>query len=247
LKELENAGKRLASQLRSLERQKQRLQDDEAAEAGRALRVYQQRHVEDYLRRALISSARIPGIGQGVANSLAVYGINSAADFSGLQYRTGPRGGQQIFIMRHNGVPVHPSGVGEKKARDLDIWRRGQESIARATQPSSLPAGQSQAIRSKYFQQRQVLADQDRAARHQADSDKSQTEQKWAAAHVAISEKLTLTSQTFAQERAQADLHVSTAKKEESAAIMRQVLAEREVAAYRNVSYRRYLAGVIRP
>jgi hypothetical protein len=224
-----------------------RLQDGETTETGRALRVYQGQHVENYLRRASISSAKIPGIGPGVARSLAAYGINSAADFTGLQNQTGPRGGQQIFIMRRNGVPVRPSGVGEKKARDLDNWRRGQESMARATQPSSLPAAQSQTIRSKYVQQRQILADENRAARNQANSDKSQIEHKWATAHVAISKKLTLTSQTFAQERAQADLGVSTAKREESAAIMRQVLAEREVAAYRNVSYRRHLASVIRP
>jgi hypothetical protein len=247
LKELDNAGKRLAGQLKSLERQMKRLQDGETTETGRALRVYQGQHVENYLRRASISSAKIPGIGPGVARSLAAYGINSAADFTGLQNQTGPRGGQQIFIMRRNGVPVRPSGVGEKKARDLDNWRRGQESMARATQPSSLPAAQSQTIRSKYVQQRQILADENRAARNQANSDKSQIEHKWATAHVAISKKLTLTSQTFAQERAQADLGVSTAKREESAAIMRQVLAEREVAAYRNVSYRRHLASVIRP
>jgi hypothetical protein len=246
-KELENVDKRLTNELRSLERQKKRLQDGETAEVGRALRIYQQEHVEGYLRRASIGAARIPGIGQGVAKSLAAYGINSAADFSGLQFRTGPRGGKQVFLIRRNGLPVHPSGVGEKKAVDLDNWRRQQESAARVTQPSSLPVAQSQPIRSKYIQQRQLLADQDRAVRGQANSDKSQIKQKWATTHVAISEKFTLASQTFAQERAQADLYVSTAKKEESAAIMRQGLAEREVAAYRNVSYPRYLARVIRP
>jgi hypothetical protein len=245
LKELNNIEKRLAGQLRSIEKQKQRLQNGEAIEAGRALRTYQQQHVASYLSRASISSARIPGIGQGVVRSLAAHGIHSAADFTGLRYHTGPRGGQQIFIVKLNGFTVHPSGVGEKKARDLDNWRRAQESMARATQPSSLPTAQAQAIRSKYAQERQMLANQERGDRAQAISDQSQIKQKWATVHSGVSARLASARQTFSQERAQADLHVSTAKKGLNAAIMRRVLAEREVSAHRNVSYRRYLAGVI--
>jgi hypothetical protein len=244
--ELADVDKKLAANLKDLEKQKQRVQSNELAETGRALRTYQQQHVTSYLSRASISSARIPGIGQGVVRSLATCGIHSAADFSGLQYRTGSRGGQQVYIIRRNGLPVHPNGVGEKKARELDNWRRGQERMAMATQPSSLPPAQAQAISSKYVQQRQTLADQEKVARTQATNDQIRVKQKWAPIHTDISAKIVPTRQSFAQERAQADLHSASAQKRVNAAIWQRELAERELAAYRNVSYRRYLAGIIR-
>ena len=245
-KELADLEKRFATQLQSLEKQKQRLQSSETTETGRALRTYQQEHMANYLSRASISSARIPGIGQGVVRSLAASGIHNAADFTGLQFQTGPRGGQQVYIRRRHGIPVHPSGVGEKKARDLDDWRRGVERMAIATQPSSLPAAQAQAIRIKYAQQRQALANQEQVARTQATNDQKQVRQKWTLTHAAISAKIGPTRQAFAQERVQADANLIMAKKQVSTAIWQRDLAERELAAYRNVSYRRYLAGIIR-
>jgi hypothetical protein len=118
--------------------------------------------------------------------------------------------------------------------------------MAMATQPSSLPAAEAQTIRSKYTQQRQVLADQEKAAHAQAANDQSQVKQKWVPIHAAISAKIGPTRQTFAQERVQADLHLTTARKQVSAATWQRELAERELAAFRNVSYHRYLAGIIR-
>jgi hypothetical protein len=245
-KELADLDKKLTAQLGSLEKQKKRLQANEATETGGALRANQQQHVSNYLSRASISSAKIPGIGQGVVRSLAASGINSAADFTGVRDQTGPRGGRQVYIMKRLGPPVHPTGVGEKKARDLDNWRRGMESMARATQPSSLPAAQAQAIRSRYAQQRQTLANQEQVVRAQATNDQRQVRQKWVPIHAAISAKIVPMRQAFAQEKVQADAQLTMARKQVGTAMWQRELAERELAAYRNVSYRRYLAAVIR-
>lgn len=245
-KELADVNARLAANAQKLDKQKQKLQSSEAKEAGNALRLIQQQHVAAHLRAARISSATIPGIGPGIVSSLAMNGITSAADFTGLYYETGPRGGQQVFISLRNGTAVHPSGVGEKKARDLDNWRRRIERAAMATQPSSLPAAQAQAIRTKYTLQRQALADQEKAARVQAASEQNQIRQRWAQTNTAISTELADTRRTFAQERAQADLQLVTAQKQANTATWQRELAEREIAAYRNVNYRRYIAGVIR-
>jgi hypothetical protein len=245
-KELAEVNSTLAAQVQKLGKQKQKLQSSELNETGHALRALQHQHVATYLSRALISSAKIPGIGPGVVRSLAACGIMSAADFAGVQYQTGPRGGQQIYIRRRSGSPVHPSGVGEKKALDLENWRRMLEGRAIASQPSSLLAAQAQAIRARYTQQRQAIADQEKAAQAQAINDLRQVGQKWAPIHLAISGELVVTRQAFAQERAQTDLHVTTAQKQASTTVWHRELAEREIAAYRNVSYRRYLAGVIR-
>jgi hypothetical protein len=246
LKELASLDKSLTAQIRDLEKRRQRVQNREKTESGHALRVYQQQHIASRLSTASIGSAKIPGIGEGIVRSLAACGIYTAADFTGLQYRTGPRGGQQVYVVRRNGLSVHPSGVGEKKARDLDNWRRGVERIAIASQPSSLPVAQAQAIRSKYAQEKQTLADQEKVARAQVTSDQGKVRQKWIPLHAAISAKISPTRQAFAQERAQADLHLTAARKEASSTVWQRELAERELAAYRDVSYRQYLAGVFR-
>ena len=138
-KELADVNTRLAAKIQKLDKQKQKLQSSESMEAGNALRLLQQQHVTAHLRAARISSAGIPGIGPGIMSSLAMNGITSAGDFTGLYYETGPRGGEQVFISLRNGTAVHPTGVGAKKAGDLDNWRRRIERAAMATQPSSLP------------------------------------------------------------------------------------------------------------
>jgi hypothetical protein len=115
-----------------------------------------------------------------------------------------------------------------------------------ATQPSSLPSAQALAIRAKYTQERQMLANQEQAARLQAADDQRQLAQKWATTHNSISGELVTTRQTFAQERAQVDLQLATTQKQVNTAVWQRELAEREVAAYRNVRYRRYIAGVIK-
>jgi len=245
-KELSHASKQLQAQIGNLEKQRQRLAASETSETGEALRSLQRNHVARYLSGQLISSAKIPGIGQGVVRSLATYGIRSAADFTGIQYQTGPRGGREIYIMTRHRL-VHPSGVGEKKAHDLESWRRSIEQQAVRSQPNALPTAQLQAIRIKYTPQRQALADQEQAARTQAAQEQRQIKVRWASTHAGFSSELTATHQRFAQERAHTDAKLTAAHKEADAAVWHRQLAEREVAAYQKVSYRRYLAGIVRP
>jgi hypothetical protein len=245
-KELASISKSLESLIQSLNKQKQSLQSKEASETGHALRALQQQHMENFLRSASISTAGIPGIGQAVARSLSAYGINTAADFSGIHYQTGPRGGRQIYIRRRDGSPVRPSGVGEKKTHDLDNWRRSVEMRAVSTQPSSLPAAELQAIGAKYMHQRQALAGREQVARDQAAGDQKHVNQEWKPKHAAISGRITTTRQTFAQERAAANLHLTSAKRWVDQTALRRELAKREVGAYRNVSYRMFLASIIR-
>jgi hypothetical protein len=245
-KELSHATKQLQAQMGNLEKQRQRFVASETSEIGEALRSLQRDHVARYLSGQLISSAQIPGIGQGVVRSLATYGIRSAMDFTGIRYQTGPRGGQQIYIMTRHGL-VHPSGVGEKKARDLESWRRSIEQQAIRSQPNALPTAQLQAIRIRYTQQRQALADQEQAARAQVANEQREIKVRWASTHAGFSSELTATHQRFAQERAHTDAKLTAVQKEVDVAFWHRELAEREVAAYQNVSYRRYLAGIIRP
>ena len=201
-----------------------------------------------YLSGSSIRSAKIPGIGPGIVSSLAANGVMTAADFTGITYSGGPRAGtQQVLIRLRNGSYVHPHGVGEKKAHALDSWRRALEMRARATQPSRLPSAQAQAIKAKYMQQRQNLANEEQAAHARAPIELRQISQKWMQTHTSISAELVSTRQAFAQERAQADVQLAAAQKQASATTWQRDLAAREISAHRNVSYLRYLTGIIEP
>jgi hypothetical protein len=244
-KELSDASKALQGRIGNIERQKQRLAKSESSEISNTLRSIQRDHAARYLSSHLITSAQIPGIGQGVAHSLAANGIRSAADFTGIQYQVGPRGGQQILLRTPHGL-VHPSGVGEKKARDLESWRRGVEFQATRTQPTTLPAPRLQAIRAKYLQQGQALADQEQAARAQAAQGCKEISAKWASTHARIASELTATRLKFGQERRQIDNQMTSARKEADTALWQRQLTEREVAAYQKVKYRRFLLGIFK-
>ena len=245
-KELAGVNTRLASQIQRLQRQKSSLQSNEDRETANALRLLQEQHVNAHLGVAFIHSAKIPGIGPALVRSLAANGVMTAADFTGITYSAGPRAGsQQALIRLRNGNYVHPHGVGEKKAYALDSWRRALEMQARVTQPSRLPSAQAQAIRAKYIQQRQNLANEEQAAQARASFELKQISQKWMQTHTSISAELVSARQAFAQERTQANAQLSAAQKHASTTTWQRDLAAREISAHRNVNYLRYLTGII--
>ena len=115
-----------------------------------------------------------------------------------------------------------------------------------ASQPSALPPAQLQAIRMMYTQQRQALVGQEQAARAQVAGEQSQIAMKWAVAHSSFSDELTTTRQSFARERVKADDALNVARKRANVPAWQRKLAEREVAAYRRVSYGQYLGSIVR-
>jgi hypothetical protein len=144
-------------------------------------------------------------------------------------------------------LPVHPTGVGEKKARDLDAWRQGIERQARASQPATLPADVARTISARYAQQRHTLADQQNAADAQHAYQQGQVAQKWAPIHAGFSAELAAKHQQAAGDRAKLDGEISAARKQANAVNWQRDLTERQLAAYRKVSYLRYLAKIISP
>lgn len=246
-KELNDANSQLASRIQQLQKQVMSLRSDEDRETGNMLRLLQDQHVHAYLSKAAIGSAKISGIGPAIVKSLAANGVGTAADFIGIDYSGGQgTGSQQVFIRLRSGYGVHPNGVGEKKARALDSWRRALEMQARAAQPARLPSAQAQAIQVKYIQQRQTLANEERAAHARTQVELNQINQKWMQTHTSISTELASTRQAFAQERANADIELTTVQKKASATAWQRDLAAREISAYRNVNYFQYLSGIFR-
>jgi hypothetical protein len=241
-KELHGAEARLAANLSKLGTRTRSLQSAESAETGNALRALQDQHLVAQLTTASIRSATIQGIGQALKAALVANGITTAADFTGISYGAG----SEVLINLRNGRRVHPSGIGAVKAVALETWRREVEARARRTQPTSLPPAQVQAIRLKYAQQRQSLAQEEHRVRAEAAAQQHQIRERWAVAHSAIAVELSETRDRFLQERAQADLRLSKARREARDVTWQQVSAERELSAYRKVTYWRYCACVAR-
>jgi hypothetical protein len=242
--DLRKGGSDLARQIQGINKQRQALQSGEQREFGNALRHYQQMHVRNYLSQARISSARISGIGPAVVGSLASCGIHSAADFSGIHHQTGPRGGLQIYIRRANGTLVHPNGVGAKKARELEAWRQAVNSQAVARQPTALPADQASAISARFALQRQVLDGQQKAAEAQYVTLQAKVAQKWAPIHADFSTRLAVQNQAAAQDRARIEAEITEAEKQARAIHWQRDMTDRQLAAYHDVSYIRYLARI---
>lgn len=243
--EFSKLGSDLARQVQAINQQRQQLQAGEQKELSTALASLQQQHVRAFLARVSLSSAKISGIGPAVVRSLAACGIYSAADFIGIEFDTGPRGGQQVYLRRANGSLVHPTGVGDKKARDLDAWRQGIERQARASQPARLPADTARVINARYAQQQQALADQQKMAEAQHADRQAQVAQKWAPIHAGFPAELTAKRQQMAEDRARLDGEIGAARKQADAVTWQRDQAERQLAAYRNVSYLRYLAKIM--
>lgn len=240
--ELQGAEATLAAVLSKLGDQTRSLQAAESAETGNALRALQNQHLVAQLTAASLQSATIQGVGPAVKASLTANGIRTAADFTGIWYGSG----SEVLIMLRNGRGVHPSGIGEVKARALDTWRREVEARARRTQPTTLPRAQVQAIRRKYAQQRESLARTEQHVRAGAAAQQHQIRERWATTHSAIAVELSATRDRFLQERAQADLRLSVARREARNVTWQQVSAERELSAYRKVTYWRYCTCIAR-
>jgi hypothetical protein len=241
-RELANVNSNLASRVQHLQKQLSSLKSNEDRETANTLRLLQEHHIESYLSSSSIQSAKISGIGPGIIRSLTASGVVTAADFAGVSYSDG----QRILILLRNGTYVHPNGVGEKKAHALDSWRRTLEMQARATQPSWLPPAQAQAISAKYAHQKQNLTHEERTAHAHAQDKRRDISQRWMQNHASISAELVSVRQGFAQERTQTDVDLTNHQSQASAATWQRDLASRETSAYRNVSYLRYLAGIIR-
>ena len=83
-------------------------------------------------------------------------------------------------------------------------------------------------------------------ARAEAASQQHEIRERWATIHAALGAELSGTRDRFPQERAQADVHLSEARREARDMTWQQVSAERELGAYREVTYWRYCICVAR-
>jgi len=92
----------------------------------------------------------------------------------------------------------------------------------------------------------QALVRQEQVIREDAIREQAEVRQKWVPVQSELAQERLAVQGEFAQRRAQAESRLLDAQKEATEAAWYQIMAERELTAYRNVIYLRYLACMIR-
>lgn len=241
--ELGAIDRRSTVQRSELDWQRQAVQANETWELGNTLRLLQEEHVMERLHGAQLRWA--PGIGPMVAGRLALHGITTAADFTGVSIGSSGHG-PDIWIERRRGVPVRVNSIGEAKAEALEAWRRSVDARARASAPQSLPADRALAIRSKHAPERQSLASQEQAAKAESVQAQHWARERWLSRHGEIAAEVAERRRALRDQRGAAELELAAARRRAGDAGWREKLADRELAAYRRVSLGRYVVSALR-
>jgi hypothetical protein len=219
----------------------QRLDRDRDREKSVLLRPLQQAHISKSLANASVSGAGLPGIGIALCRTLAMHGIATAADFTGIGVSNG-----QAYIRLRSGRAVHPRGIGPVKAQALENWRQSLLARAQATQPTQLPVEQSLAITAKYAARRAALEASGRDAKSAAERDRQQIRDRWKPIHADIEARVLQTRATYGQYRSDGDLAVITARRSVDSAAWLEAAGKHRLSAYSGVRYSAYLARSIR-
>jgi hypothetical protein len=246
--ELGKINAELSKRVESITTRQRSLHAAESTERGNALRMLRDQHLETQLANHRVGSRKLAGIGDNLIWNLNQNGIRTAADFTSVSMRQSSSGRYRrevAYIQLRTGRAVHVEGIGPKKARTLDGWRRSLESQARASQPTRLPAAQDSAITQKYATQRQNLANEEQTVRSEASQGGSGVRRKWQATQAELLRELQAIRQQAAHGRAALDRQIVEARRDVSAADWRLALARRELDAYARVRYRNYLKRIL--
>ena len=135
--ELNEAQRNLGYQVAGIDRDLILLAQKETAEKDQSIKALRDIHVLAFLRKHLISGARIAGIGPTFTMRLSQAGITSAADISTSAFRV--------------------EGIGGARYSALLNWRTQLESLAAKSAPSHLPGPEAANIELKFANERQAL------------------------------------------------------------------------------------------
>jgi hypothetical protein len=235
----------LSTRLSEIAQRRRDAHSKEAAQLAIALRTEQQEHSRRELSRHTVANAGLPGIGSALLLNLQRTGIRTAADFTGVQLSGAFSYGhssQVAYFRLANGSLVRVDGIGPKKAQPLAAWRSRLELAARASMPSRLSSGAEQAIRLRYANELQRVTSDEQAVRVAAAQRSAEASQRHQIDRAAIVAELQRVHQDGARERASVDTQLSQATQALVGAELPQTIAERELAACRQISYARYLA-----
>ncbi|SDM25367.1 hypothetical protein [Nonomuraea jiangxiensis] len=217
-------------------------------EINEALALLQQQYVTTYLKRFVLRSGLITGIGEGTVASLRAHGITTPADFRDVVYTAGGYGQRsEVHIVLTSGRSVHVHGVGETRAVALREWRRAHldRALRQPELPIALPQTMLQQIEARYATERQRVEAQREALQRDRTSHRTALTQK----HTQEMKQLTDTHNRRVQSATVAaqDIirRISEERTRHQALIRKEQDLLRELQAYRHVSYGRFMRRVL--
>ncbi|WP_433355873.1 hypothetical protein ACQP25_18110 [Microtetraspora malaysiensis] len=217
-------------------------------EINDALAQLQQEYVIAYLKRFILRSGYISGIGEGTVANLRAHGITTPADFRDVVYTAGGYGQRpEVHIVLTDGRSVHVNGVGEARAIALREWRRAHLDAAMRQPglPTALPKTMLQQIEARWAAERQRIEVQRDAIRGDRASHRVTLTQKQTREMKQLTDKHNLRTQSTALAAQDINQRISEERARHKALIREEQDLLRELQAYRHVSYGRFLRRVL--
>ncbi|MFF0572440.1 protein kinase domain-containing protein [Streptosporangium saharense] len=236
-----------AQQLNPHDNQIQTLVTRKSEDLRRALEELQLQKVDAYLRRITLRSSSISGIGDTIVARLAVSGISTPADLVGFDYVSTGYQNPEVHLILANGSSIHVPGVGESRAASLVAWRDNhvQRALQQPNMPRALPASQRNAIEARFASEESVLKDRRAQTEMGRQKGRSNLVQQQANALQQLTDRHSAAAQTAAQALQNANQRLATMRAEHHSVVQEEQTLARQVAAYRQISYRRYLRTVL--
>jgi hypothetical protein len=147
IEELDEAYSATAAKLAEIDRQIDAINQDRSNDIQMALDRIQARFIQEYLKRQIITTASIPGIGTSCKSELQRAGVHTAADVDHHSI-------QSVF------------GIGPARAARIEAWRVSVQNAAHSQMPDSLSTEEGGAIQARYDQPLLRLNAQREAEQH---------------------------------------------------------------------------------
>ncbi|MFC4009022.1 hypothetical protein ACFOY2_17455 [Nonomuraea purpurea] len=220
----------------------------EREEINDALALLQQEFVISYLKRFVLRSGHVTGIGEGTVASLRAHGITTPADFTDVVYTAGGYGQRpEVHIVLAHGRSVHVHGVGETRAVALREWRRAHldRAMRQPGLPTALPQTKFQQIEARWAAERRRIEVQRDAVRQDRASHRVALAQKQAQEMKQRTDKHNLRTRSATLAAQDINRRISEERMRHQALIQEEQDLLRELQAYRHVSYGRFLRRVL--
>ncbi len=227
----------------------QALRQAEAAERAAALDALRARALADGLAAHPVVRADLPDLGARAKLRLLLAGVRTAADVVAVHPPPAPGGPADgaAIIEGAGGRRVAVTGVGPDRARALLAWRRRIEAGLRRTLPRALPPERDAAIGGKYGRRRAALARREARAVARAGRRQDAIRRRYRARCDRQAEALATTRALYTGACRENERRA----RERQALLARQrralALAERERAAYRQITFDAYLRRILFP
>ncbi|MEU9884137.1 hypothetical protein [Sphaerisporangium sp. NPDC051011] len=244
---LANYDRQTAQQLNTHDYQLQALTAKKSEELSRALHQLQWQHIDAYLRRIRLRPGSISGIGETTVANLAAYGISTPADFREVQYVATGYQTSEVHVILANGHSVRVPGVGESRAASLAVWREGhmQTAMRQPDMPNTLPTPQRRAIESRFVTEEHVLRDGRAQVEEGLQRGRTNLISQQMDALRQLTDRQGAAMRAAAQALQDVNQRLATLRAEHHAAVQEEQALARQLAAYRQITYRRFLRTIL--